>query len=438
LTHRPDYQMYASPLGSQSLKKKQSNKTPTPPLHIHCDCPTTTAACSDQIDQICLAHNIGYAEAQRYYIIPFWFLYTPVYQYPLMLPLAMACPLPPEAPKEAVSPEAPQAPRLLDFSQQLAFKLVFCPQGLDVTVKHIKMEPKFSKNHSFISRTWDFFKNWFIHDKKEVVSAITKCSSVWVADIVKEDRKWVHQILATVLYTYSGPTEQSSFIEYLAVQDSRHDANVEFHPVISPDVYNFEAGKIAKLQDKLVTLNDMFPPLSENLGGPQNHVEGRRIGAVLLCLIQCLHNVDEAQLESERVPYCTLYLQANIPTFAYRRYCRIGFQYSQLHFQNLEGTPNQNWPLCTDPKTDLPPGLGQLVQSYCAGEDAVNMILLTTKEPLLIAYPPTQVFGSLDCLEESIFAKTYHAWRTGCLLCDPISCMSCNYTPPQPNLSFLP
>jgi hypothetical protein len=70
--------------------------------------------------QIHLAHNPGYDQAQRYYILPFWFLYTQIYEYPPMLPLAMACPLPPKAPKapkEAITPEAPEAPKVLDFSQ---------------------------------------------------------------------------------------------------------------------------------------------------------------------------------------------------------------------------------------------------------------------------------------------------------------------------------
>jgi hypothetical protein len=129
------------------------------------------------------------------------------------LPLTTACPLPPEAPKEAVSPgEAPQAPNVLDFSQDRAFKVIFCPQGLDFSVKHIMMEPTNFLNTSFLQRAKDFFKNRFINEKKVVLAAISACSSIWVVGIVNDQGKWVHQILWAVIYTYSGPLEQSSFM----------------------------------------------------------------------------------------------------------------------------------------------------------------------------------------------------------------------------------
>jgi hypothetical protein len=76
-----------------------------------------------------------------------------------------------------------------------------------------------------------------------------------------------------------------------------------------------------------------------------------------------------------KIKCTTLYLQANIPTFTYRQYCRIGFTYSSLHTESLDGLQNPNWPLCTDPLLDLPPGLGSRVKSYCGGKGVVNMRL---------------------------------------------------------------
>jgi hypothetical protein len=135
------------------------------------------------------------------------------------------------------------------------------------------MEPTFFNNASFLQNASDFFKNRFINNKKEVLAAISVCSSVWVLGNVNNKSNWVHQILGAVLYTYSGLPEQSSFIEYIAVQESSHNDNVEFHPVISPEVYSFETWGISNLEDECVTLNDIFAAQAKNAGASNiNHV----------------------------------------------------------------------------------------------------------------------------------------------------------------------
>jgi hypothetical protein len=270
------------------------------------------------------------------------------------------------------------------------------------------MEPKFLKNTSFLQNAKDFFKNRFINNKKEVLATTSACSSIWGVGIVNCQGNWGHQILGAVLYTCSGPPEQSSFIEYIAVKESSQDKNVELHPVISPEVYCFKVGGIINLEDKLVTLNDIFLAQMENPGAlNRNHVGGKILGVVLLSLVQCLSFYDEAQIAPKREECCTLYLQANIPTFTYHRYCRIGFTYSTIHAETLDGSPNPNWPLCTNPLTDLPPDLGSLVKSYCDGEDAVNMRLLTMVGTLVVAYPPMQLFGSPHHMQQAGASKIY-------------------------------
>jgi hypothetical protein len=119
-----------------------------------------------------------------------------------------------------------EAPNKDYFSQHRAFKVIFCPQGLDYSVKLFLMEPRF--NHgAFLHNAKIFLMNWFIQGKEELEVAIYACSSIWLVGIVNQDGEWFHQILEAVIYTYSGPPEQSSFIEYIAVQESSHDKNVE-------------------------------------------------------------------------------------------------------------------------------------------------------------------------------------------------------------------
>jgi hypothetical protein len=128
---------------------------------------------------------------KQYNILPFWYMYSHLYSYPPLLPLAMA---------RAVIDNGQTGDK---FSKIAAFKLVFCPRGLDCTLKQIVMEPIF-KDGGFLFNGRKFFKYWFLNDKKELDKVISMCPSIWVLGMVKDaDDKWFHQILEGVIHTIS-------------------------------------------------------------------------------------------------------------------------------------------------------------------------------------------------------------------------------------------
>jgi hypothetical protein len=159
-----------------------------------------------------------------------------------------------------------------------------------------------------------------------------------------------------VIYTAIGLDEPSTFIEYVAVQESGHDQNEEFHPVLSPDFYDFSSGAESTFWTEK-GISDVF--VGDEKPG-LNLLGGRRVGVLLLCLVQCLPftaaptgEVEDQEMlpdnpgsgNGENVPLeksgiSTLYLQALISTFAYCRYCTLGFTYSALHFAPLQEGSN--------------------------------------------------------------------------------------------------
>jgi hypothetical protein len=258
-----------------------------------------------------------------------------------------------------------------------------------------------------------------------------------------------------VVYTAIGLDEPSTFIEYLAVQESSHDWNDEFHPVLSPDFYDFSAGAESTFWTEKGIKNEFVGVEKPGL----NLLGGRRVGVFLLCLVQCLPitaaptgEVEDQEMLPDNPPngngenaslektgLSTLYLQALISTFAYRRYCSLGFTYSALHFATPQEGSNASWPLCSDPITELPKGLGSAVISYCAGEGCDSIRLLRTVGPPIHSYPLLLILGCpVKCRILMLLSLLKFGNRVACFQTPMYSCPAITLPPkPRPNPHFI-
>jgi hypothetical protein len=136
-----------TPPPKPSAAKKSGGKV-VKSLHIHQDCPTTAVDCWTTFYAIRSSQNPGFADARKHFILPYWFVFSHLYNFPKLLPLAVA------------RPRFLDQPAEVDCSEHPAFKLVFCPLGLDFSIKNITMVPRFDKK-SFLSNATKFFKDQF-------------------------------------------------------------------------------------------------------------------------------------------------------------------------------------------------------------------------------------------------------------------------------------
>jgi hypothetical protein len=146
----------------------------------------------------------------------------------------------------------------------------------------------------------------------------------------------------------------------------------------------------------------------------------KRLGVMLLSLVQQLNGNDIN---------CHLYLQTLKQTFTYRRYIRLGFQYSMLHSKNDDGILQSSWPECKT-ANDLPLNLREKVDElkliYSCGDCRLRLLVL--KDPLREFYPPTEKFGSPAEMKDPRALAMFDKWRFRCMLPDPIPEMSCNHS----------
>ena len=346
----------------------------------------------------------------EYYVVPLLAAYSFYYPYPPILPLALATP--------SVHYE---------YGGDAAFKLVFCPRGIDAnTSRDVIIDPPFADGDDFQSNTHTFFTNRFVvedEDMDMIEETIDYSSSIWIlALILLEDDTWRHQIVGGVVYSnHEGNTTspRSVYIELLAIQQPDHDDAVpeELSPEVAPEFFRFNYG-----DDKYhVSLDDwLHAPFLKNQGAGS-----RRLGVLLLVIVQELHPVMHCPNPSAS----HIYLQCAISSFAYRRYCRLGFRYSLLHIHYSDLSINPYWPLCQDVIEELPLALARLATYYCFGPDFKNIRLLLLDDFLSKMYPPCILFGTPEHMADEEKSAYFHKWRHSNFLPDPMAVMSCNYSP---------
>jgi len=143
---------------------------------------------------------------QTPWIFPFDYVFQQCYPFVRLLPLAMA------KPKEGT------------YKDEKAFKILFFPNGADRNVHEVlAWDPKFKKG-GFLSNASQFMKSRFSGRSDVPFSELLQeQSSIWIVALVKEKKKWYHQIVGGVLYSYSLEGLATAFIHHIAVQEPEHD-----------------------------------------------------------------------------------------------------------------------------------------------------------------------------------------------------------------------
>ena len=371
------------------------------------------------LDEISQLHASEFLHGPVYFAIPLLGAYFYFYQYPPLLPLAVASPCEPGS-------ESGSEPQ---FRHDAAFKLVFCPRGLDVNLnRDLIIEPPFL-NGDFRSNVIRFFTRRIQEDDVEdpyIEDTITSCSSIWILAMVPTHvGTFAHQIVGGVVYTNTPGTivkPRSVYIELLAVQEPQHDLLIpdDGEPselAVDNTLYHFDYGEFGS-EDVLgsgAVLNDQILSTSNLTLG------SRRLGVMLLVLLQELH-------PSKSTVATHLFFQCPISSFLYRRFCRYGFKYSLRHQTYHDLQRNPDWPLCQDVVLELPLRLSRLVNYYRFGKHFTDIRLLVLDDFLSKMYPPTRVFGSPDDMIDADKSNYFRKWRTSCMLPDPLKEMSCNYS----------
>ena len=314
--------------GMRGKPKKPPNAT-KPRTKSSEECPKDNAECILIYNSIILSHDADQRKAKDYFFLPFSWVYLKAYHYKQLLPLAMAVPN---------SGEHKNVP---------AFKVLFCPGGVGTNFKdRMKILPAFNVYKGFVSNARKFVANRFPEDKDLIKLVIENCCSIWVLGITLEKTKWCTQIVGTVIYTSllgsqeTGGTnniEASVYINYIVAQGSDSYSG-EIRPSITPDDYSFKANSRSDIQ-----IENSHQRVQDALGDRVDDafVGSRRLGVMLLSLVQIMHlqNLDGTREEDLDPP--KLFLQSNVRSFAFTRYGVLGFQYVTTHMKTESGGNNQ-------------------------------------------------------------------------------------------------
>ena len=380
---------------------------PQPPLHVSTVSMDVwdVKGCRTALDQISRYHSQTFVIDPVYHVVPLMAAFQLHYPYPPLMPLALA------TPREH-----------FEFDKDAAFKLLFCPRGINgYTSRDLVIEPPFYVG-DFQSNAHTFFTNRFTNNDDVIKETIDVCSSIWVlALVLLSDDTWTHQIIGGIVYSnYPGDrfAPRTVYIELLAIQQSDNDyGKDEISPEVADDIYSFEYG------------DDKFDVSAQDCAGAefmqQTRIGSRRLGVLLLVLVQELYHD-----RRRNIPLPTsLFIQCPIRCYAYRRLGRLGFKYSLLHQYYSDMSINPWWPLCQDVSQELPLPLSLIAQFYCFGPLSKDIRLFRLDEYLSKMYPPIRFFGTPMADQER--ADYFQKWRFTNPLPDPVTAMSINYSPSE-------
>jgi hypothetical protein len=400
-----------------------------PPHQNTMECSMNAEECLDTYNKIIHAHDEK--NQQVYFVLPFIWLWIRVYQYPQLMPFAMAMPITDDD----------------HLTNVPAFKMLFCPGGVGTKIKdEMKISPELflgeaSKQKGFVAQARKFITHYFKNDKAVIHKVINTCSSIWVLGMVKNNGRWFTQILGAVIYSSmleSMNTKASIYIHFVVVKEPKHGMCGEDDIIPSMTAH----GDYAFVDNPTsnIRFGDSTEGMKEALAEREDDasIGSRRLGVMLLSLVQDIHVLpdedshseeDSKEDDEERPNAPKLFLQSNISSFAHTRYGVLGFRYATRHMK-MAGSYNPKWPRCVDPSQELPAGLWntftQCEGTYCCDKD--NIRLLEMDEFLNNMYPPTKSFGEPRKMKNEQYAEMFEKWQYTCMLPSPPNETSCNYS----------